>query len=283
MSTKTHLSAWPIPAHALVILGALSATMAAQAVGLTDTGQTLCYNGSAMVACDAITTGDSAAYPAQDGRFGRDAAATAGQLSKTGGGEAGFDYTRVCNSGELAGAGSCPANPVLGSGNDDWGCTKDNITGLTWEVKIDDATHLRHRDWSYSWYSTDNTTNGGYAGTPDGGDNCLDTTRCDTEKFVTDVNTTGLCGNSDWRMPHINELQTLTHYGKTYNSALFDKGYFPNTNTNTQTVMFYWSAMSLAILDPSRWAWAWRGSSESLGRSSKSTAYFVRLVRGGQP
>lgn len=281
MSTKANLSAWPASAHAMVILGALSPLMTAQAAGLTDTGQTLCYNGSAMVACDAITAGDSADYPAQDGRFGRDAAAAAGQLNKTGDGEAGFDYTKVCNSGDLAGSGTCPTNPALGSASTEWGCTKDNVTGLIWEIKINDDTHLRHKEWLYTWYSTDGATNGGNAGTADGGDACLDTSRCDTEKFVTDVNTAGLCGNSDWRMPHINELQTLTHYGKTHSSAPFDKGYFPNTNT--QSGALYWSAMSLAILDPSRWAWAWSGSSEGLGRSPKSTAYSVRLVRGGQP
>ncbi len=281
MSTKTTPSAWPASTLALVILGLLSPLMAAQAAGLTDTGQTLCYNGSAMVTCDAITTGDSADYPAQDGRFGRDAAAVAGQLSKTGGGEAGFDYTKVCNSGELAGSGSCPANPALGSGKDDWGCTKDNVTDLIWEVKINDATHLRHKEWSYTWYRSNSTTNGGDAGTADGTDNCLDTARCDTEKYVTDVNTAGLCGNSDWRMPYIIELQTLTHYGKTHSSVPFDKAYFPNTNA--QSTVSYWSATSLAILDPSHWAWAWKGSSESLGRSGKSTAYAVRLVRGGHP
>ncbi len=281
MLSNTNFPAWEKPLCTLALIGVISPITQLQATGLTDTGQDQCYNGSAMVACDAISAGDSADYPAQDGRFGRDAAAAAGQLSKTGGGEAGFDYTKVCNSGELAGSGACPANPALGSASTEWGCTKDNVTGLIWEVKINDATHLRHKEWSYTWFSTDSTTNGGNAGTPDGGDNCLDITRCDTKKFIADVNSAGLCGNSDWRMPYINELHTLTHYGKPYTSGSFDKGYFPNTNT--QPGALYWSATSLAILDPSKWAWAWRGPSEGLGRSGKSTAYSVRLVRGGQP
>ena len=53
---------------------------------LNDTGQTQCWNGSALVACDDSSTGDLSTYPRQDGRFGRDAAAAKGALTKIGGG-----------------------------------------------------------------------------------------------------------------------------------------------------------------------------------------------------
>ena len=48
-----------------------------------------------LVACSVANTGNAAAYPRQDARFGRDAAQAAGQLlpAKTGGGAAGFDFT----------------------------------------------------------------------------------------------------------------------------------------------------------------------------------------------
>ncbi len=250
-----------------------------QAASLPDTGQSLCYDGTNMVACDADNTGDAATYPGQDGRYGRDAAATAGQLSKIGGGEAGFDYTRVCNSGELAGQGSCPADPALGSDPNDWACTKDNLTGLIWEVKLDDIAHLRHKGWTYTWYNSDVGTNAGNAGTPDAGsgsnsDNCLDDARCDTEKYTADVNTANLCGNNtDWRMPSKRELQTITHLGRT-NPAI-DPAYFPNTPSSS-----FWSASSLAY-NPGV-AWRVYFSYGDGYEGVKSYPYRVRLVRGGQ-
>jgi len=63
---------------------------------------------------------------------------------------------------------------------------------------------------------------------PGGRDNCLNTSRCDTEKFVADVNAAALCGYNDWRMPTRRELLTLVHAG-TWNPSI-DATYFPNTN-----------------------------------------------------
>ncbi len=253
-------------------------TLPAHAVSLPDTGQGLCYDGTNMVACDAGNTGDAATYPGQDGRYGRDAAASAGQLSKTGGGEAGFDYTKVCNSGELAGQGSCPVDPSLGSGDNDWACTKDNLTGLIWEVKLDDNEHLRHTDWIYTWYNSDAGANAGNAGTPDAGsgqnsDNCLDDARCDTEKYTADVNTANLCANTDWRMPSKRELQTISHLGR--RNPAIDPTYFPNTASAG-----FWSASSTAY-DPGD-AWGVYFCYGYGGAGDKGYSGRVRLVRGGQ-
>lgn len=210
----------------LALLAGLSCTPAGYAAGLPDTGQYVCDDGTnTFGSCDSDATGESAIMPRQDGRFGVDP-----------------DYAKVCNSGELAGEGTCPANPVLGTGFFDWGCTHDNITGLTWEVKTDD-NGLRDKDWGYSWYNSDPTTNGGYAGTADGGDSCYNSSRCDTEKFVADVNARGLCGYSDWRLPSIRELETLvklTYQEPSAPGPNIDTYYFPNTYANYG--MFYWSA-----------------------------------------
>ncbi len=90
------------------------------AAELPDTGQDLCDNGSnVLVACAAANTGDAAVYPRQDGRFGRDAAATAGALIKVGGGAAGFDYTKIANDGTTLAAGA-----ALGPAATDWACTQ---------------------------------------------------------------------------------------------------------------------------------------------------------------
>ncbi len=66
------------------LLASLSLSHVVTAAGLNDTGQSLCYDGTNMVACTATNTGDAAPYPRQDGRYGRDAAATAGALTKIG-------------------------------------------------------------------------------------------------------------------------------------------------------------------------------------------------------
>ncbi|MDT8439856.1 MAG: hypothetical protein RQ729_12695, partial [Wenzhouxiangellaceae bacterium] len=86
-----------------------AAPLSAQTAPLNDTGQTRCFGNGALAECTAANTGDQSLRPRQDGRFGRDAQADAGALTKIGSGAAGFDFTRICNSGEAAGSGACPA------------------------------------------------------------------------------------------------------------------------------------------------------------------------------
>lgn len=96
---------------------------------LNDTGMRKCLNTATNTLSD-ICQGANVP-PGQDGAYGRDRTtptAVDGVL--------GFSFTKVCQSGELAGVGNCPANPVLGSELNNWGCTKDNVTGLIWEVKM---------------------------------------------------------------------------------------------------------------------------------------------------
>ena len=247
---------------------------AARAVGLPDTGLDRCYNGAALGACTSTNTGNAAPYPRQDGRFGRDAKARVGTLAKTGGGAAGFDYTKLANNGSDLAAGA-----ALGTAATDWACTRDNITGLTWEVKVNDVTKLRHAGWTYTLYNSDGTTNGGVEGTPDtgvgvGSDNCLNAARCDTEKFVADVNTAGLCSfNTDWRLPTRRELRTLAHAGA--QNPSIDTTYFPNTSAS-----FYWSVSSYVPLPANAWSvFFGNGYTFNIGKSSSN---FVRLVRGTQ-
>lgn len=217
------------PALVLVPVFALGLT-AAHAASLPDTGQDLCDDGSnVLVACTSANTGDSAAYPRQDGRFGRDAKARDGTLTKIGGGAAGFDYSKIANNGSDLGAG---VGLALGTNPGDWACTRDNITGLVWEVKVNDNQHLRHMGWMYSWYNSDSSTNGGNVGidTSTSTGWCLASVYCNTEKFAADVNATALCGYTDWRMPTRRELLTLVHAG-TSNPSI-DVTYFPNTQAD---------------------------------------------------
>lgn len=248
------------------LLASLSLSHVVTAAGLNDTGQSLCYDGTNMVACTATNTGDAAPYPRQDGRYGRDAAATAGALTKIGGGAAGFDFTALDAAGN-------PTTPS--SGATPHPCVRDNVTGLIWEVKTDDGG-LRDKDWTYTWYSTDGATNGGNSGYV-GNDTCGSTlstysNQCNTANYIDAVNAAALCGFTDWRLPSIRELQTLVDYGS---YPLIDASYFPNT-----VASIFWSASSYSSFPDNAWDVFFDIGAVNAG--GKANYHRARLVRGGQ-
>jgi hypothetical protein len=66
----------------------------------------------------------------EDALVGRDAEAS--RLTKVGGGTLGFDFSRLCRSGDPVGQNAtCPAGTPFDASND-WACTRDNVTGLVW-------------------------------------------------------------------------------------------------------------------------------------------------------
>lgn len=248
----------------LALLGALlSLPVAAHAAGLNDTGITDCSNDTVVDNTSGIQA-DSGTHPRQDCRYGRDPAATAG-MRKTGAGGKGFDFTKIANNGA-----ALPASAVLGSAASDWACTRDNLTGLVWEVKT--SSGLRSKNHSYTWYSSDSASNGGSAGTVSAG-TCATIGRCDTEKFVADVNTPGLCGANNWRMPSKEELLSIVDYART--APAIDPSYFPNTLAST-----YWSASAYAY-NPNN-AWYVYFETGVGNYNSKVNWYQVRLVRSRQ-
>ncbi|MEN9372683.1 MAG: hypothetical protein RIR79_235 [Pseudomonadota bacterium] len=179
--------------RALTLLAVCIATAhAATPTGLlNDTGQTQCDQGdNTMGACTTATTGDTAIYKRQDGRFGRDVAG----VTKIGGGAAGFDFTKVCMNGTLncttaANTGAVPAAT-------DWACTKDNVTNLIWSLQTQSAT------WNDATVAT----------YPDAGHN-----------------TANRCGyGTGWRLPTRRELLSIVHNGVSSSPAI-DVNYFPAT------------------------------------------------------
>lgn len=94
--------------------------------------------------------------------------------------------------------------------------TPDN-PGLYWEIKSQFG--LRSASFGYYWYNPDPAHNGGDAGVhydidprypewPINYSLCtfdIDTS-CDTYGYVQAVNSIGLCGAHDWRLPTMNEL-----------------------------------------------------------------------------
>ena len=258
-SLRTRRTLWGLPVVA--VLAGVFGWSCAVAAGLNDTGVTTCADASgATVSCTAAT-----AVQGQDARYGRDAAAGTGALTKVGGGANGFDFTKISNGGAVL-----PSTAPLGTGAGEWGCTYDNTTGLLWEVKT--TSGLRSQNHNYSWYSTNSATNGGDVGSASGGA-CATTGRCDTEKFVQDVNAVGMCGRNDWRMPTVRELVGLVRLGV---SPTIDGGYFPFGCINC----IFWSASPSTV--SAGIALFVHFSVGSPGVTAKSGTYAVRLVRIGQ-
>ena len=144
-------------------------SLPALAADFNDTGIIFCGDDSTNTAVCASVSLDSGTHPRQDARYGRDAAATAGQLSKVGGGQAGFDFTALNASGQA----TRPINSATPHP-----CTRDNVTGLVWEVKTADGS-LRDQKWTFSWYDSVHNYSGN-PGTANGG-TCKTVNRCDTE------------------------------------------------------------------------------------------------------
>lgn len=200
-------------------------------------------------------------HPGQDGDHGRDALARQGLLEKVGAGAAGFDYTKLDVNGN-----DLPASAT------EWSCVRDNHTGLIWEVKVDEPSHLRHRGHSYSWYNPDPGTNGGDAGTQDGG-SCTGSD-CDTLGFVQAVNAQGLCGDGQWRMPTRMELHSLTHQGQDFLAV--DTDYFPEAIGAD-----HWSASPHAVSPDIAWGVDFTEGAGGGYSLQKSYTLRIRLVRGG--
>jgi hypothetical protein len=190
-------------------------------------------------------------------------------------------YTKISNSGTVL-----PDTATLGSGANDWACTKDNKTGLTWEVKTDDGG-LRDKDWKYSWYkpSGDNGGDAGYTDTTYRAPNCSTQNNCNTDAFTNAVNAKGLCGKKDWRMPTKDELMTLVKCSDdkydtdgscinytSVSTPTINSTYFPNTVSN-----WYWSSSPYA--DFSSYAWYVYFYYGDSYYDFKVNLNFVRLVR----
>ena len=266
-------------------------------IKLNDTGRTIAGNFPDQI--NFVDCNSNIQAP-QDCHLGRDVT-----HPDNSDGYAGFSFTKLDASG----------NPLADQSADyettPWACVQDNVTGLVWEVKtLDDGLH--HAEHTYTWYDTDNTTNGGNPGWPDGqnngtadggnicyGYNAADpTTFCNTEAYTARVNAQGLCGETDWRLPDVNELDSINLYRK---SGLFDDGspntrnppidmnYFPNTvggitNHLEWIDWMYWASTPSFNSYVSGVTQAWtfdyyEGYSRTWDSNHK---FYVRLVRGGQ-
>lgn len=126
---------------------------------INDTGLSECMPGVDCTLQDA-QTGRSA----QTGRLGKVNPNSPG----------GFDYTRICNNGKTEGSSGCslPAGAQPGPAQTDWGCTRDNVTGLVWLATDFDGRYQQQ----------------------------------DVNALMTNFSA---CGKGGWRIPSVDQLHSL--------------------------------------------------------------------------
>lgn len=199
---------------------------------LNDTGITSCANEiNHSLKCPV------AGYENQDAESGLDKS-----------GHAGFNFTRIS----------------LNSGHQ---CVQDNITGLMWEVKVNDSSSL----YNYTWYETDTLKNGGGIGKENGGTCSLD--KCDTSNYIKKLNEIGYCGYKDWRLPTYSELLSIVNFNK--NTPSIDTEYFSYTKGIKN---YYWTASPIS--QQIDLVWIIDFNSGEVLSARKSEKLYVRLVRG---
>ncbi len=162
-------------------------------------------------------------------------------------------YTKISNTGA-----ALNDTAVLGSGTNDWACTKDNKTGLIWEVKTKDSG-LRDMNKTYTnWFIGE--TGAGVS--------------TNSDYFANAVNTQTLCGASNWRLPTNEELKTLVYCsdGK-YNFVGKDLNGFicPNYSVVAQPTI------NTTYFPNTPGAWVWSSSLNA----QFSNAWSVNFYYGG--
>jgi hypothetical protein len=236
----------------------LIATVAALTCGnaaagrLNDTGIDFCTDpAGAFIDCEG--TG-------QDATTGRDVTRPHGHN-----GRLGFHFTKLCNSGERAGEGSCPAKPKPGDAPNEWGCTRDEVTDLVWETKTKFGPRAGAN--RYTFYSPEYDPDGQY-GSP-----------TDLTGFLNSVNEAGLCGAHDWRLPTPTELLGIIDMGA-LTFPHVEQRYFPFTWSS-----HYWGAGTvLGRRENENTAWSTSYLlTEEIGTHYRSDPWHVQLVRDGQP
>lgn len=161
------------------------------------------------------------------------------------------------------------------------GTITDHKTGLIWE-KLDDndANGIHDYSASFTWYNAFKkiqVLNGDVAG-------CMAASNPDTCCTGAGIGSCSpFAGQTDWRLPNVNDLQSLADYGRS------DPAIAPVFNTSCGTACTagncsctqsstYWSSTTAQISPTVACVYFLYGNVSS---DLKSSAYYVRAVRGG--
>ena len=126
-----------------------------------------------------------------------------------------------------------------------WSCVKDNITGLIWEVKTPENAKLT---FLFS----------------------------ETQTVTQSQNEQKLCGLTNWRLPTIEELQSIVNYNVPLPNATIDVNFFPHSTNE-----IYWSQSPYTKNKNEMWALYFNDG--SIFDQTKSTRSAVRLVSSAAP
>jgi hypothetical protein len=234
----------------LLILGVLLIAATGFCWPVPDTGQTKCYDNTGEIPCPS----EGEAF------YGQGAQYTIHPMS----------FTKLAHGGtEL---------PDTATVADGWIMTRDNVTGLIWEVKQDkdDAKNYDNphdADNTYTWYDSDPATNSGNAGTAGNG--------TDTEDFINALNAENYGGYNNWRLPDRNELQSIVDYDRINPSI--DTTFFPNTIVSLYSntlAGFYWSSTTGPNYMDAAWVVSFNYG--YYNSRMKHAILYLRAVRVGQ-
>jgi hypothetical protein len=131
------------------------------------------------------------------------------------------------------------------------GTITDNVTGLVWEKLTNTAT-IHNVNSTYTW------------------DQAF--------QKIADLNTATFAGHNDWRLPNINELQTLLDYGRVF--PAINPVFNNNIDSFTQRDN-YWTSTTFQPAGAASLAWFIRFEEGVISRTNKDvSAFAVRAVRG---
>ena len=171
-----------------------------------------------------------------------------------------FDMTRINQDGSVNDGKDYATKP--------WACVLDNQSGLIWEVKTAEPG-LHDINNTYSWYDSDQTTNGGWAGKINGG--VCAGSACDTESYIKAFNARKFCVYADWYLPSRFELNTIVDSSISPPGPTLPTAYFPESKAGN-----YWTDTTFRTRRASAWVWRFDHGGDYV--EEKSAALNVRLT-----
>jgi len=196
-----------------------------------DTGQTACYDNATEIPCPQ----EGESFYGQDGNFRNHP----------------HSYTKLGKNGVVL---SNTASQQTG-----WEMTRDNVTGLVWEVKNNDGG-IHDKDNTYTWCDPKSSP-----------ETCGNGT---TVGFISMLNDQAYGGFRDWRMPSAKELAMLVDSSVAWPGPTIDSTFFPST-----TPLDYWTATPVFSEKGKNWQVNFNNGFLTFD-STFNKNFYVRAVRG---